>query len=390
MILVNKYESDISIDEAFVQCVDRHDELVKIFEFIDLPQDIREIEGQNSAILRNYYTNALDDNLIDIKSVKYLLNKNIRPSDLSEQSILQYDKAYEYLQGKVTEELSIEIVYVLQRILVTDLYNNGVEINLFSDKTVKNEIRLDEEKEYELESLFDYLNNDTEFHPIIQSWMLHFRILSANLFGESSIKIASLLQYYWLKKHKMDLGGLMSIEHELYINKDVYRMFLPENRKDSAAPQFNEQMSFGLQMHNSQLSRIKHLLNSYYRRQIEFDKLNPRQKNIMNYVFERGYKLKEVEESVLNKRQKLIMYIIQNRGFISTKELVSEFDCNRKTIQRDFTNLLQMGFVKSIGAGAGLRYCVNLSERQNHKLAKYQADFIRKSEVLIPDEIAYN
>jgi DeoR/GlpR family transcriptional regulator of sugar metabolism len=99
----------------------------------------------------------------------------------------------------------------------------------------------------------------------------------------------------------------------------------------------------------------------------------------MNYVFERGYKLKEIDDSILNKRQKLIMYIIQHRGFISTKELVNEFDCNRKTIQRDFQLLLDLNLVKSIGAGAGLRYSINLHENGNPQLEKYQADFVHQN-----------
>jgi predicted HTH transcriptional regulator len=139
-----------------------------------------------------------------------------------------------------------------------------------------------------------------------------------------------------------------------------------------------------------QLGRLKDLLRNYFRQQVDFDKLNPRQKNIMNYVFERGYKLKEIDDSILNKRQKLIMYIVQHRGFISTKELVNEFDCNRKTIQRDFQLLLDLGLVKSIGAGAGLRYCINLQEKGNPLMEKYQADFIQQKntdEEFLEDEL---
>ena len=139
-------------------------------------------------------------------------------------------------------------------------------------------------------------------------------------------------------------------------------------------------MTFGLELQRAQLNRIKLLLKSYFRKQIDFDKLNPRQKNIMNFVFERGYKLKEIDDAILNKRQKLIMYIVQHKGFVSTKDLVNEFDCNRKTIQRDFILLLEMGFVKSIGAGAGLRYCVNLNEKENPLFLDYQAAFVRMKE----------
>ena len=100
----------------------------------------------------------------------------------------------------------------------------------------------------------------------------------------------------------------------------------------------------------------------------------------MNFVFERGYKLKEIDDSILNKRQKLIMYIIQHRGFVSTKELVSEFDCNRKTIQRDFMHLLNLNLVKIIGQGSALKYSLNLNNHKVDSIKEYQSEYIKNEE----------
>jgi Fic family protein len=237
----------------------------------------------------------------------------------------------------------------------------------------------------ELEALFEFLNSDSEFHPIVQSWMLHFRLLNIRLFSECTTKIASLLQHFWLKKKGMDVFGLLSIEHELYANKNEYQNFIDDQQPHYINDQ-QQQFDFGMELYGMQLDRLKNLLRSYFRKQVDFEKLNPRQKNIMNYVFERGYKLKEIDDSVLNKRQKLIMYIIQNRGFISTKELVSEFECNRKTIQRDFTELTENNLVKVIGKGAGLRYAVNLTERKHEGLAQYQSSWVVDEPVEMDEE----
>jgi Fic family protein len=377
MILINKYEPILSIDEAFLQCVQEQIELAKIFDFIDLPDAIRSIEKMNSTILRNYYSNALDQNLLDVKTVKYLVNKNLRASNMPERAVEQYQKAEIFIDEQTHEILSISFLYQLEKILIEDLHQNKSEINLFSGQSAKMPEKLGLETEIELENLFDFLNNDQEFHPIIQSWILHFRIMSLPLFSESKSKFATLLQLFWLKKHKMDMDGLLCLPHEIYINKPAYDQIVV-NAIQGEENGLNEQISFGLQLQQSQLGRLKELFRNYFRKQVDFDKLNPRQKNIMNYVFERGYKLKEIDDSVLNKRQKLIMYIVQHRGFISTKELVNEFDCNRKTIQRDFQLLLDLGLVKSIGAGAGLRYCINLQEKGNPALEQYQASFVQQ------------
>src|SRR6185436_19756395 len=107
MILINKYEPIISIDEAFIKCVNDHIELCKIYEFIDLPDNIRNIEQQNSSILRNYYANALDNNLLEIKTVKYLINKNLRPTTLPEKAVEQYQKAEQFINEQLHEQLSL-------------------------------------------------------------------------------------------------------------------------------------------------------------------------------------------------------------------------------------------------------------------------------------------
>ncbi|MES2779350.1 MAG: DeoR family transcriptional regulator [Bacteroidota bacterium] len=385
MILTNKYEPSILIEELHWQSCRLQDELLKIYEFIDLPDNIKAIEQQNSTILRAYYANALTHNIVDIKTVKYIVSGNIKPKGINERAVEHYFKAEQYLHSVINEPLSIQMLYQLQKILILDLYNNREDINLFSTNSTRVHEKLSPTAEMELESLFEFINYDDEFHPIVQSWILHFRLLNIRLFSECTTKIASLLQHFWLKKKGMDVFGLLSIEHELYANKNEYQNFFDDQQPDYINDQ-QQQFEFGMELYSAQLERMKSLLRSYFRKQVDFEKLNPRQKNIMNYVFERGYKLKEIDDSVLNKRQKLIMYIIQNRGFISTKELVSEFECNRKTIQRDFTELIENNLVKVIGKGAGLRYAVNLTERKHDGLAKYQSGWVIDDPIEIEEE----
>jgi hypothetical protein len=375
MILTNRYEPTVQLTEIHHRSCDQHEELVKIFDFIDLPESIKQIEEQNGIILRAYYANALVQNIVDIKTVKYIVSGNIKPKGINERAVEQYIKAEAYLNSVSSEPVSINMLYQLQKILILDLYNNREDVNLFSANNTRVPEKLSPTAEMELESLFEFMNHDTEYHPIVQSWILHARLLSTRLFSEGKTKIASLLQYFWLRKKGVHAFGLLSIEHELYLNKNEYQCFFDEKAIDYTTD-MQLLFDFGMELYGSQLDRLKQLLRSYFRKQVDFEKLNPRQKNIMNFVFERGYRLKEIDDSVLNHRQKLIMYIIQNRGFISTKELVNEFECNRKTIQRDFAILCDNNLVKVIGKGAGLRYAVNLTERKRNTLLKYQSPLV--------------
>jgi Fic family protein len=383
MILIHKFEPVFAVEEKHFEIFRLHDELLKILDFIDLPENIITIEQQNSTIVRNYYANAIDHNQVDIKTVKYIVNQNIRAKGVSERAVDQYTKAEKWLDTQLDQPLNIGMIHQLQRMLINDVYNNREDINLFSAQTTRIPERLSMDSEMDIESLFDFINNDEEYHPIHQSWILHFRLLGIKIFSEAKGKMASLLQHFWLKKKGYDLNGLLSIEHEIHADKNNYLNFVSETSSEQTheqASNLNDQIAFGMDCYEEQLERLKNLFQKYFRKQIEFDKLNPRQKNIMNYVFERGYRLKEIDDTVLNKRQKLIMYIIQNKGFVSTKELVSEFDCNRKTIQRDFTELTNLNLVRAISQGAGLKYAVNLNEEKNSVMEKYQADFLNVSD----------
>ena len=383
MILIHKYEPVFAVEEKHFDIIRTHDELVKIFSFIDLPENIIKIEQLNSSIYRNYYANAIDHNLLDLKTIKYIVNQNIRAKGVSERGVEQFSKAEQWLDTQLSEPLNIGMIHQLQRLLINDVYNNKEDINLFTAHTVKVPERLSISSEMEIEALFEFINNDTDFHPIHQSWILHFRLFGIQIFTEAKTKIASLLQHFWLKKKGYDLNGLLSIEHDLFMNKNEYMTFYSDESSSQTheqASDLNAQIAFGMSLYEEQIERLKNLLRNYFRKQVEFDKLNARQKNIMNYVFERGYRLKDIDDSVLNKRQKLIMYIIQNKGFVSTKELVTEFDCNGKTIQRDFVQLTELNLVRIIGQGAGLRYAVNLHEEKNPVMEKYQAEFLKVEE----------
>ncbi|MFN9581439.1 MAG: hypothetical protein ACK566_02050, partial [Bacteroidota bacterium] len=194
MILLQKYEPQLLNEEHHFRIFQRHEELIKIYDFVELPQQLQEIEKQNSRILRNYYANALDHNLVDMKTVKYVMNGNLRPKGLSERAIEQYSKAEEWLNTQLDQPLQVSMLYQLHKILTLDLYNNREDINLFSAHKTRTPERISYDNEQQLEALFEFINTDTEYHPVVLSWILHFRILSIKLFSEAQTKMALLLQ----------------------------------------------------------------------------------------------------------------------------------------------------------------------------------------------------
>jgi hypothetical protein len=68
------------------------------------------------------------------------------------------------------------------------------------------------------------------FIQLFNRGCLILEYLGMQLFAEGKSRIACLLQNFWLKKNEMDLHGLLTVEHEVYLNKIEYRSYFIEHR----------------------------------------------------------------------------------------------------------------------------------------------------------------
>src|SRR5690606_38158191 len=110
----------------------------------------------------------------DIKTVKYIVNQNIRPKGLAERAVEQYVKAAQWLNTQLDQPLQLSMLYRLQQFLILDLYNNRDDVNLFNVQKTRAPEKLNPAVELDLQGLFEFMNTDTDYHPVVQSWILHF------------------------------------------------------------------------------------------------------------------------------------------------------------------------------------------------------------------------
>lgn len=223
----------------------------------------------------------------------------------------------------------------------------------------------------DLVNLFDELyNKSTTDKVLYNSWLLHHDIIKHAHFFKRKPMVARLLQYSYLKQHNMHLYGMLALEEMLLKYKAEYDRLINLIEKEDVLGEF---MQFGVAVHSKTLKiteqRIKHL----YRTDINYKKLAPWQRNLSNYLFSKGFDMKLAGNSAeLNARQSEILQIILKDGFVSTKDMVEKFECNRKTIQRDFAELLEANLVRAIGKGSALRYGLSLKDKTNNYLERYQ------------------
>lgn len=226
---------------------------------------------------------------------------------------------------------------------------------------------------------YDYSNQE----KILASWFVHFAILSSLPALKRHTVLARFGQYLYLKSQGLDALGLLGMNMAILPHQAMYKRAVDQFKfkvtADLLQSDMNNLVQLGLDIHLQALQNANLNLREQYQEAIEYEDLTPRQRNMVNYFFDEGFHLTKPETSHLNERQQKIIELIYENHFSSTKDLSLIFRCNRKTIQRDFTELLDMGMVRQMGNGAALRYTVHIKNKPYAKLERMQN--IRLSEV---------
>ncbi|MBI1221945.1 MAG: DeoR family transcriptional regulator [Bacteroidetes bacterium] len=216
----------------------------------------------------------------------------------------------------------------------------------------------------------------TKEEIILASWFIHFAILGSLPSLKRHTVFARLTQLLFLRSHHMDACGLLALNLSILPKQAVYKracdQFKFKDVNDLLKSDLSNLINFGMDIHWNAITDANLLLREIYQDQIEYEDYTPRQRNMVNFFFDQGLRIQKPDTSHLNERQQKIIDLIFENHFSSTKDLSLIFRCNRKTIQRDFTELLDMGMVRQMGNGAALRYTVTIKDRPYNPLERLQ------------------
>lgn len=211
---------------------------------------------------------------------------------------------------------------------------------------------------------------------VLAGWLLRFSVLNQMPAFASYVSLAAWAHHLCNQKQGIDGGGLLFFAKAILPHQATYLRIIEQLKYKDGKDFLNSDPS-GLMLiiqdaQSDAYKATEKRLATIYHQQVEFEDLAPKQRNMVNYFFYVAYKFEKTKNNALNPRQQEIMDLLHSRGFISTKDLSLQFRCNRKTIQRDFQDLLQMGLVRQMGQGAALRYTLPIYTCPNAGLEKLQ------------------
>ena len=342
----------------------------------DIPQKIRHFSIPSDQISRIYRNRAILDSALNITLEKETF-RGQKPNDL-----FIYARK---LEEKYSADISRMRLFLDELLLTPGDFISKTHDLLYLVKNFSKEELFEPGKMLQgvrtsipagLEELieeFREIPTEDRSKQVLAGWLLHFAVLHSL---PSEALAARLIHRLYLRSVNCDADNLLFFLPELLSQQIQYRK-IAEQLKYKDWQSFRKSdlsaiLNFGLKIQLESLERTNDMLREIYQGIVEYEDMTPRQRNMVNYFFEEAFRNGRPETTNLNPRQQKIIELIHERHFISTKDLSLLFRVNRKTIQRDFTELLDLGIVRAMGFGSALRYTVPIRLKLHQKLESYQ------------------
>lgn len=305
----------------------------------------------NDIDKHRYLTNALMEESIFSSMIegatttrikaKEMLRKGKKPSNKSEQMILNNYKTIQYISEHKDTEISSAKLFEIHR-LVTENTLEEENIGVFrnsNDVMVMNQITGEiihtpppfEELDELMKSFCDFFNTNPKenfIHPIVKASILHFLIGYIHPFVDGNGRTARALFYWYLLKNSYWLTEYLSISRVILKTKTQYEKAYIYSEIDEM------DVSYFIHYQVKVLTQAFEDLKSY------IAKKKKEENKLSKYL-----KLENI-----NERQAQILYWIEedNNRFFTVKEIETIFKITNQTARTDIEYLVGKRFLKKI------------------------------------------
>lgn len=305
----------------------------------------------NDIDKHRYLTNALMEESIFSSMIegatttrikaKEMLRKGKKPSNKSEQMILNNYKTIQYISENKNEDLSIGHLLEIHRLVSENTLEeeNIGKFRTTNDIMVMNQITGEivhtppsfEELNELMISFCDFFNNNPKenfIHPIVKASILHFLIGYIHPFVDGNGRTARALFYWYLLKNGYWLTEYLSISRIILKTKAQYEKAYIYTEIDEM------DVSYFIHYQVKVLTQAFEDLKSY------IAKKKKEENKLSKYL-----KLQNI-----NERQAQILYWIEedNNRFFTVKEIENIFQITNQTARTDIEYLVEKEFLKKV------------------------------------------
>lgn len=274
-----------------------------------------------------------------------------------------YLKTYRYIDERF-EELTLIHLKKGHEILVRKTSHQkfgGILRNITENSDSVYELPDEEQLDSLLKELLKHSKKQMLERPVIHALSIYllFDIVQPFLVQN---QIYSLIFFnVAIKRMGFDLGGLLGFEKHMLRDWNTHKSIklnslFPINAKERMQADLTAFFENCYTIINESYAEVEDDLIDSLKKSIDYEKMKPIRRNSFNYFFEMGFK-KHYEGIVdLNERQQAILRDVVFQRTVTTKQMVMKYRCDRKTIQRDFADLMEVGIVNFEGKTKTVNY----------------------------------
>lgn len=314
------------------------------------------------------YGKQLAEPVTDTTLIEGLIGGEAIPYNESEQRIINLYSAMVWLE-KQAKPLNMVMLQTAHKMLLSatpKAHLGGVlrteGRDLFA--VVDSEVQLPNAEELKtyLNDIFIVLANDS-IHPLTRAFLFYYLMHSVQAFGDENNTIAILGTHYFLKQSKYSLLGLLNLEEHVFMHEkfreQMAPLFTEPNYQELLDKDLTSYLEVCINQFHAHLQEIREVIIGVVKELFGYPDFTPRQKNVLNFWLNKGFFLQHQKLHELTPRQHDIMMLLVKYGSVTNKDLVPIFQVDRKTLQRDFTTIVDLGLAEQRGMGRAVRYFVD-------------------------------
>ncbi|MFY0675374.1 MAG: hypothetical protein JXQ87_18405 [Bacteroidia bacterium] len=291
-----------------------------------------------------------------------LHTKNVQQNEIYHR-VNAYTKAYKYIDQRF-DELTLSNLKKGHEILVRNTSQEkfgGILRNITDNKDSVYELPDEDQLDNLVKVLLKHSKSKRLDKPVIHALSVYLLFDIVQPFLVQNQCFSLIFFNVAIKRMGFDLGGLLSFEKYMLRDWNTHKSIklnslFPINAKERMQADLTAFFENCYTIINESYLEVEDDLIGALKKSTNYENLKPIQRNSFNYFFELGFKKHYDKIGALNERQQAILRDVVFQRTVTTKQMVMKYRCDRKTVQRDFADLMEVGIVNYEGKTKTVNY----------------------------------
>ncbi|MEI7942896.1 MAG: Fic family protein [Candidatus Riflemargulisbacteria bacterium] len=318
----------LSLTEKIVQLQTRiSDSNIQFAQLKKLQQQAMSLTVKSST--------TIEGNVLSLEQVQALAEKKDIAAEFSQkQEVLNYFNALDWVLMNYSKQITEERILFLHRIICDKLireeslggYKQKQNYIINENNIVTYTPPSPEQTKWMVKELLDWLNEDNNRNPIIESAIFHHWFVSIHPFSDGNGRMARLLSQWILYKNKFDAKHIYYLDTFYSNDRDRYYQKIIQTRElDYDFTYWLDYVAEGL------VSTI-------------------------NEVYDKVLQLNHKSKILLNDKQQQLLELLRYEGRVNTAYLQDALKVNRARINQLISPLIKAGIVAVEGKARATKY----------------------------------